>query len=224
MYKNKSNTELKALLDSYKSLTFDSQIKLNEELKSRDKPHITKDLESEINRKNKQIKDLIYVKDEGFIVDLSDDIISISRNTKATIIDIIAIFLGIILCFIGVYGFFLIYNAVSGGKGFQLTPFFLGLFFIGLGKIGIDFLNVLKRLIDYLGFKLIKDSHNNRIILKKRIDLNLVEIIKDKRHLNLVEENDKVTLLLEDESIISASLSNLTQKRSLEELYKNLIR
>jgi len=95
MYSNKTTKELRAVLGQYQMLTFESQLILNQELKERNLAVDRSELETTISEKLNQIKNLEYLKDFGFNAQFTDDGVVVTRTTKAIVMDVLAIIIGL---------------------------------------------------------------------------------------------------------------------------------
>ena len=221
MYLNKSNKELLDLLNQHVTLTFESQLKLKKELQERNLTTNIETLNTTINKKIEEIKNLKHIKDLGFKIEETSDTFKVTRTLKAIIIDIIAILLGVLFVALGIYGVLLLFSTFSNDNSdFSISQLIKGLTMSGLGLIGIKFLSAIKRLFDYIGFEL--SNSNNKITLIKRNDLKLELINESPYSLNLSEEGDKLVLKLEDIDTISGISKNITQKMTLQVLLEKL--
>ena len=220
MYTKQSDAELLELLIKQESLTFQSQVNLQKELIKRKIIENTQDLDDSINKKNQEIKELKYLKDIGFAVEELGQTIKITRTTKAVFMDLIAVVLGSLFCIVGFFGLVSLIGSFYDDNEFSVFGFIINLLMISLGILGIQFLNGLKRLIDYSGFELI--SKNDIITFKKRTDLKLVEVTKSVSFLDLTKHSDRLFLNLENDEILSANAKSLIQSKTIIELTNKL--
>ncbi|MFC7445323.1 hypothetical protein [Mesoflavibacter profundi] len=220
MYKQKTDRELIELLAIHKKLTFQSQLNLKEELNRRNLNENIEDLENTIQEKVSEIKNLDYLKDIGFKADKFGESIKVTRTGRATLIDIIAIVLGIIFCIIGFFGILGLIGSFSSESEFSMFSLIIEIGMIAIGVLGVKFLNGIKRLIDYSGFELL--NNNGTITLKKRFDTKLVEIQKNESFLKLKKQSELMVLKLENDDILSANANNIIQKMTISELTKRL--
>ncbi|MBG7612361.1 hypothetical protein IU405_08885 [Polaribacter sp. BAL334] len=220
MYTQKNINELIELSKNQKSLTFESQLKLQVEFKKRNLQTNISELENSINKKLLEIKNLEYLKNLGLEFVNIGNYIRIQRTTKAILIDFIAIILGILFCIIGFYGIVGIISYFLSDNEFDILSLIIQVGLISIGILGIKFLNGIKRLIDYAGFELLNE--NGIITLKKRFDTKLIKIQKNESLLELKEQSELITLKLENIEIISANVNNIVQRMTIEELTKRL--
>lgn len=216
MYKENTNRELSDLLERHESLTFNSQINLQGELKRRGILENTDYLNRTIDRKFKKIKNFDYLDDLGFEIEQIGDSIKITRTSKAIMIDLIALFLGVIFCVLGIYGVSLFINELVNGNEVNPVGLVVGIAYANLGLLGIKFLNGFKRLFDFMDFELF--CSNGIVTLKKRFDLKLVEIEKSTSFLDLEEQSEKLILKLGNDEIFDANSKNIMQRLTIMEL------
>jgi len=216
-----STEELLDLLNQHVTLTFESQLSLKKELQERNLTTNIETLNTTINKKVEEIKNLKHIKDLGFKIEKTSDTFKVSRTLKAIIIDIIAILLGVLFVALGIYGVLLLFSTFSNdNSNFSISQLVIGLVMSKLGLTGIKFLSAIKRLFDYIGFEL--SNSNNKITLIKRNDLKLELINESPYSLNLSEEGDKLVLKLGDIDTISGISKNITQKMTLQVLFEKL--
>jgi hypothetical protein len=220
MYSDKTTKELREVLGQYQMLTFESQLILNQELTTRNLAVDRSDLESAIGDKLHQIKNLEYLKDFGFNAEFTDDGVIVTRTTKAIIMDVLAIIIGLAVFFIGVYGIGSLVAMFVNGDDFNVFSLAINFAMASLVFNGFKFFNGIKRLIDYSGFRL--SNTNGVITLKKRFDLKLEEIKATPSDLQLEEEEDEMVLRLGEELILNSNAENIVQRMTLEELTKVL--
>lgn len=218
MYKEKTDRELIELVKIQNKLTFESQLSLKSEFDTRDIDIDILELENSIDEKTKKIKNLDYLKEIGFQLENNNDYLKISRTTKAMLIDLLAIFLGFLFCCVGFYGISGIIGDYSNEVDFNTALFVLRVMMIGIGYIGLKFLNGIKRLIDFSDFELIKIKEI--ITLKKRFDISISQIEINKSLIYLKEENDFIKLKIKETDVLSVSVDNLIHKMTLKELVK----
>lgn len=220
MYKDKTGKELLELLEQQSLLTFESQLLLKDEIRERGIIADTSELDKTIADKVKRIKDFEYLKDFGFKAETVDNKFLVTRTLNATLTDLFAVVLGLIVFLIGVNGVVnLILTFVNGE---ELDVFTLAVKFIvaGLIFVGFRFFSGLKRLFDYSGFQLARIDGD--ITLKKRFDIKLEEIKAKASDLFLHRDGEDMELKLGDEVIFSSNAESLVQRMTLEELSKRL--
>ncbi|MFX0558531.1 hypothetical protein ACOCEA_17145 [Maribacter sp. CXY002] len=220
MYSEKSDKELLELLEDHALLTFESQLCLKEELAKRNLNENISDLDQAISDKLAGIKNLEYLKDYGLSANRDENGLVITRTTKAMLTDILAVILGLIVFFIGIYG--IVNLVMTFVNGEELDVFTLAFKFAvaALVFIGLSFLGGLKRLFDYSGFEL--SNRGDGITLRKRFDVKLEDLKASQDDLYLDYEDDSLQLKLSDEVILTSTTENLVQKMTLEELTKQL--
>ncbi len=220
MYKEKTDRELIELLETHKKLTFQAQLNLQQEFNQRNLSKNINDLENTIENKKSGIENLEYLKDIGFEVEKNGNSLKVTRTLKATVMDIIASILGILLCIIGLFGIIGLIGSFFSENEFSLFGLVVELGMVGLGILGVKFLNGIKRLIDYSGFELL--NTNGTIILKKRFDMKLVEIQKNSSLLELEKQADRLIFRLEKDEIFNGNAKNIVQNMTLNELNRKL--
>ena len=221
MYKDKTDRELIELLSNYKKLTFQSQLNLREILNQRNINENIEGLESTIQEKIIEIKNLDYLKNLGFkALKLGESVIKITRTDKAIFIDILGIVFGIIFCIIGFYSILNLIISFMGEGKLNIFSLMIDIGMLGFGVLGLKFLTSIKRLADYSGFELLND--NGTIILKKRFDSKLIEIKKNNSLIELSEQPEIMTLKLENYEILRANKMNIIQKMTIIELARKL--
>ena len=222
MYSNKTTKELFEVLEQYKMLTFESQLILKKELVSRDLATGNSELETAINTKLNQIKNLDYLTDLGFYAVINGEGIIVKRTTKAIVMDVLAVIVGLVVFFIGVYGVGSLVSMFVNGDDFNVFSLAINFAMASLVLNGFKFLNGIKRLFDFAGFQL--SNSNGVITLKKRFDLRLEEIKEKASELLLDLEEDEMVLRLGEHVILNANAENVIQRLTIEELSKILKR
>lgn len=222
MYSTKTDSELLEILEQYSMLTFESQLGLRDAFKKRALVVDTSNLEAAIAQKLAKIKNLDYLKDFGFQADRSAAGILVTRTKKAMITDIFAIFIGLLVFLIGIYGCINLVMTFINGEELDVFTLAYKLAMAALLFIGIGFFNGLKRLFDYAGFQL--SNREGMISLKKRFDVKLKEIKANTADLFLQTDEDTLFLKLGDQTIFTSNADNLIQSLTLQELTKQLKR
>lgn len=221
MYKDKTEKELRELFKIQENLTFESKLRLRDEINSRALDLDLSELNNFINKKEFEVESLKYLKRAGFRITSDDGFINIYRTTEAKILDLFAFLLGIILCFIGLAGILELFSFFVNDIDFEIATFIYYGSKIALGIIGIGFLNGIKRLINYSGFEVSKIK--GLIILSKRVDVKLTKIQLDKSFLSLNEDENQLVLKLDNYDIMSVSNDNMIQKMTLNYLFRALM-
>jgi hypothetical protein len=219
MYSEKSDKELLGILEGYSLLTFESQLLLKQELVKRNLTQNISGLDQAISDKVTGIKNLEYLKDYGLVAHKNNGLV-IKRTTKALFTDVLAVILGLVVFFIGIYGIVNLVMTFINAE--ELDVFTLAVKFgvAALVIIGLSFLSGLKRLFDFSGFEL--SNKGNEISLRKRFDVKLEEVKAHPEALILTEEDDLIQLKLGEEIILTSTTKNLVQKMTIEELAKQL--
>lgn len=220
MYEDKEDKELFELLEKHHALTFQSQLDLRDEFTSRGMAHKAESLNETIRNKVVDIKNFAYLKDLGFEAEKSQNSIKVKRSTKAVITDVAAIFLGFLLPYFGLSSIIgVIVDSQNKGE-FDVSTIIMVLVYAAILFIGLKFLSGIKRLLDYLGFELTKDS--GKIKMKKRLDLKLEEVTADPSSLKLERISDSMTLKLDGHAVLGCNANSITQKMTIEALYDAL--
>jgi hypothetical protein len=220
MYSEKTNKELVEFLEQAHMLTFESQLNLNDEFNTRKLPVDKSGLESLISEKLERIKNLEYLKDFGFVAELQEDRVVITRTTRAKLLDIFAVVVGLLVFLAGVYGVASLVSIVVNGEDINVFTLAIDFAMASLLLTGFRFFSGLKRLLDFSGFQL---SHTQGLVtLKKRMDLKLEEIQKAASDIALVTDGDVMSIMLGKHTIFKSNAENLIQRMTLEELANRL--
>ncbi len=221
-YSKHDNRELLEILNKYSLLTFSAKIELKQELLKRKTALDSKDfkgLNDSINQGMDEVKTLKFLNDIGFNVSWFDNkSFEITRSGKATVVDLVAIFLGIIFSIIGIIGLSVLISYLSPKVNFGVFNLIFNILLLGLGFFGFKiFYNGFDRLIKYKDFKLIVDR--DEIILRKRFDLKIKELKKEASTLKLDNSKEQVVSLMSgDIEILSAISPSFKAKLALKEI------
>ncbi|WP_299684963.1 hypothetical protein [uncultured Dokdonia sp.] len=216
LYKEHTNRELLSVFEERQALTYEAQIQLKDEILYRKLALDVKDLNNTIAEKSEAIKNLEYLKDLGYKSTGLEDTVRIIRMTKASILDIVAIVLGVVLSYFGLVRFIKIIFGFVGDAPFDLMAFLSDGAVVVIGYIGFNMLSGFKRLIDHMGFELL--SEKGFVRLKKRFDLTL-ETKEFKPEEVAIEINGgEIVLSLGNVPVITGSSDNLIQRMTIEEL------
>lgn len=208
------------MLDQFHMLTFESQLSLNEILETRN-IHVDKnDLELAIATKRSQINNLDYLKDLGFHAVKEGDIITVTRTSEAILTDVVSVFFGGLVFFVGVYGVGSSVSMFVNGEEINVFSLAVNFAMSSLMFTGLRFFNGLKRLFDFIGFRLTKDYGG--ITLKKRFDLRLEEVKENTSELFLENHEEKLVLKLGSHTVFNSNASNLIQRLTVEQLVNML--
>ena len=220
MYKDKTEKELLEVLEQYSQLTFESQLILKDEINKRGLIADTSELDAAIDDKIARIKNFECVKDFGFKAETTDNKFLVTRTQSATLTDVFAVILGLIIFFLGVNGVVNLVMTFVNGEEIDVFTLAVKFAMAGLVFVGIKFFSGLKRLFDYSGFELSRTDGD--ITLKKRFDIKLEEIRAKASDLFLDREEDELELKLGNQVIFSSNAESLVQRMTLEELTKRL--
>jgi len=220
MYGEKSEKELLELLKQYHMLTFESQLSLNREIEKRNLTIDKNNLETAITYKVAQIKNLEYLKDFGFKAEMNNDGVTVTRTTKAIIMDVAAVIIGFVVFCIGVYGLGSLVSLFVNGTDINVFSLAINSALASLMFIGFRFFSAVQRLFDYSGFQL--SNFNGMITLKKRFDLKLEQIKEKASELLLEIEEEEMVLRLGNRTIFNSNAENIVQRMTIEELAKAL--
>lgn len=220
MYKDKTDKELLEVLEQYSQLTFESQLSLKDEISTRGLIADTSELDAAIEDKISRIKNFEFLKDFGFKAETTDNKFLVTRTQTATLTDVFAVILGLIIFFLGVNGVVNLVMTFLNGDEIDVFTLAVKFAMAGLVFVGIKFFSGLKRLFDYSGFELARTDGD--ITLKKRFDIKLEEIRAKASDLFLDREEDELELKLGNQVIFSSNAESLVQRMTLEELTKRL--
>ncbi|RRQ50540.1 hypothetical protein DZC72_08370 [Maribacter algicola] len=220
MYKDKTDKELLEVLEQYSQLTFESQLILKDEINKRGLIADTSELDAAIDDKIARIKNFEFLKDFGFKAEMTDNKFLVTRTQSATLTDVFAVILGLIIFFLGVNGVVNLVMTFVNGEEIDVFTLAVKFAMAGLVFVGIKFFSGLKRLFDYSGFELARTDGD--ITLKKRFDIKLEEIRAKASDLFLDREEDELELKLGNQVIFSSNAESLVQRMTLEELTKRL--
>jgi hypothetical protein len=220
-FKELSDSELAELLSDFDSLNNDAKEALCYIIY--EKPTLQNEkftlLKSEIESFNLKVDRLDYLRNLGFKAQIDGDTIKIIRSKSAITWDVFGVIIGI---------FFLISLisavdnfkeiSVSGIDGLLLLTFFVNAF---LGILGFAlFYKTANRLIEYKGFKIVKD--HSSLTISKHGDL-IVDSILSKNSLGLdVSDGGAVLFAGEDKKPLISSRGTPLFVKTLEEVYKKL--
>ncbi len=170
--------------------TFESQVRLNEELESRSIVVDKRELELDIEVKISQIENLEYLKDIGLKAAIDNGEITVTRTAGAVCVDLAAVVFGGLVFLVGVYGIGSLVSMFVNGEEINVFSLAVNSAMASLVMTGFSFFNGIKRLVDYSGFRL--SNHAGIITMKKRFDLKLEEITEQASELFL--ESDEKSL------------------------------
>lgn len=220
MYQDKDDRQLLDLVSIHKKLTFQAQLLLKREVDKRQLDADLTEFHQSIEDKRSKINHLDYLENMGFQShDLSDSI-EITRTKKAVIMDVVAVIVGIVFLFIGVFAVVTLVDSFNSDEAFNIFEMLLYVGLAYLGILGFQFLSGINRLIDHSGFKLL--GLDQMITLRKRFDMTLSEVQKESSSLNLSSSEEEITLQMDDVDIISTYSDNNVHKMTLKKLKEKL--
>ncbi|WP_108808467.1 hypothetical protein [Aquimarina spinulae] len=221
-YNKYTDQELLGILGKYNSLTFIAKTELKKELVKRNIFKDTKDfkqLEQLINQEIEEIKTLRFLSDIGFKISWFNkgQSFEVTRSAKATLIDLVSIFLGIIFSVMGIVGLSSIMSYMSSDVTFTIAGFIFNAVLLSIGFFGFRILyNGTDRLIKYKDFKFIVNQGD--MILRKRFDFKIEEIEKEISSLSIKKDGNQISLMSEDIEIINVTSPSYRAKMTLEEI------
>ncbi|TDS12064.1 hypothetical protein DFQ03_3453 [Maribacter caenipelagi] len=220
MYSDRTNSELIKILDQHSLLTFEAQLSLQDELQKRTVVVDLSGLETTIANKLAQINNLEFLKDFGFQANKTADGLTVTRTTKALLTDVLAVIVGLLVFFLGIYGCINLAHTFINGDELDVFTLAYKFAMASLVFIGISFFSGLKRLFDFYGFELRK--MNGLVSLKKRFDVKLEEVKVNPSDIHLDTNEDILSLKLGYDTIFTSNGGNLIQTLTLKELAKEL--
>lgn len=220
LYKIKTDKELFELLQIHQKLTFNAQLSLLDELKERGLESNALELQNTVAITKSKISNLNYLKDLGYSASEEQGDLVVVRTVEATLVDLLASFLGLLFCFYGLQGLFGLAAFIVSENEFSLIALLIQLGKIGIGILGIGFLNGIGRLIDNLDFELKK--FENIVLLRKWVDLKKTKIEGNPSSLNMQEGADQLHLFLNKYKILSANSKSRTQRMTINALNTKL--
>ncbi len=220
-YRNYTNKELLNILSKRDSLTFLAKTELKKELLKRNISidQNFNDLEKLIDEETKEIKTFKFLSDIGFKLNWFDDNESfeIVRSSKAFMIDIAAILIGLLFCIIGFSRLFVLISYLAYDISFTIMAVILNVMLTIIGFLSSKMLyNGIDRIIKYTNFKLVINKRN--LILRKRFNFKIKETENDISSLQLKEFDNEISLMTGDIEIISSISPSFKAKLTLKEL------
>lgn len=220
MYQEKNDRQLLELVYIHKKLTFQAQLYLKREIDKRELDADLTDFHQTIEDKRSKINNLDYLENMGFQSQDTNNSIEITRTTRAVVMDVVAILVGLLFLVIGIYAVVTLVDSFNSDEAFNIFELLLNVGLAYLGILGFQFLSGINRLIDHSGFKLL--GLDQMITLRKRFDMTLNEIQKESSSLHLVHSEEEITLQMDDVDIISTYSDNNVHKMTLEKLKEKL--
>jgi hypothetical protein len=220
MYQNKNDRQLLELVSIHKKLTFQAQLYLKREIDKRQLDTDLTDFHQTIEDKRSKINNLDYLENMGFQSQDTNNSIEITRTTRAIIMDVVAIIVGLLFLVIGIYAVVTLVDSFNSEEAFNIFELLLNVGLAYLGILGFQFLSGMNRLIDHSGFKLL--GLDQMITLRKRFDMTLSEIQKAPSSIHLDNSEEEITLQMDDVDIISTYSDNNVHKMTLKKLKEKL--
>lgn len=163
-FKNMTSKELEELMLDSKNLSYEAKVGLKEVLDSRNMP-LTESFKNVIETEQKQIEQLNYIGNLGFRIDHQSNGLIILRKTSFFVVDIVTMIIGVLMTYLLTISWdkaYLIYT--EGLSFFHLFICVITLLFGGLGVALI--IRALSRLIEYSGFKIVKEKTGVTTVIK----------------------------------------------------------
>jgi hypothetical protein len=220
MYQDKNDHQLLELVSIHKKLTFQAQLYLKREIDKRQLDTDLTDFHQTIEDKRSKINNLDYLENMGFQSQDTNNSIEITRTTRAIIMDVVAIIVGLLFLVIGIYAVVTLVDSFNSEEAFNIFELLLNVGLAYLGILGFQFLSGMNRLIDHSGFKLL--GLDQMITLRKRFDMTLSEIQKAPSSIHLNNSEEEITLQMDDVDIISTYSDNNVHKMTLKKLKEKL--
>lgn len=220
MYQDKNDRQLLELVSIHKKLTFQAQLYLKREIDKRQLDTDLTEFHQTIEDKRSKINNLDYLENMGFQSHDTNHSIEITRTTRAVVMDMVAIIVGLLFLVIGIYAVVTLVDSFNSEEAFNIFELLLNVGLAYLGILGFQFLSGMNRLIDHSGFKLL--GLDQMITLRKRFDMTLSEIQKAPSSIHLDNSEEEITLQMDDVDIISTYSDNNVHKMTLKKLKKKL--
>ena len=220
LYTNHSDRELVAVLAQCEKLTYEAQLNLSEELSRRNAAVDTSNLVRHISDTEQAISEFAYLKDLGFKYneDASSGRIEIRRTFYAQLFDIVSVTLGTLFFAIGLVYFWLLMAVFFGDNEFTMSKLVRYGLMILLGLVGFKMLSGIHRFLDYRHFRLVRTGDT--------IELNHNPKAKERQYaltdITSEVESDELILKVGEIEVIRGSISNLIQKKTIEELVSKM--
>ena len=220
MYAAKSQAELLELLHIERKLTFSSKLLLLKELDKRGMLDESNLLHQSIDKYVSEIEDLAYLKNIGFKADREGNGLKITRTFWAILIDVIAVLLGVVFCFVGLMGVGALINSFTDESAMNMGIFASIAVELVLGYFGIKFLSGFDRLVNLSNFEL--TSTGGLVRLKRRFDYKTKVIEEKAENLKMSISGDTMKMFLGESEIMSANAKSIVQKMTIEALIRKL--
>ncbi|MEQ8552513.1 MAG: hypothetical protein RIC53_07655 [Cyclobacteriaceae bacterium] len=166
IFENKSSKELGELMSESTTLSYEAKVGLKEALDAKGIA-LTKSMSEEIEAEKQQIESLDYLGNLGFKIVKREDQLVLFRRTTFILVDVFTMIVGVVLTYF-------ITTAWSNGysiytDGLSVMPLFVCIFTLLIGGLGLSLLlKALSRLMEYSGFKIIKESSGNTTVIKNQ--------------------------------------------------------
>ena len=219
LYKNHTLRELQVILNQSAKLTYAAQCNLLQELLARSVALSTIQLEAQIQEKETAIQSLSYLNDLGFVYNKDGNTITIKRSPRSTMMDVIAIFLGLVLFLIGLVYFWHMFAMFFGDNAFTLSKIFTYTLMISLGAIGFKMLGGVNRFLDYNSFLLLQSG--SIISVNKGSFKGTQEVALTQ--LNLEKQSGELILYAGSIEIMRCTADNLAHKKTVAALMQKMM-
>lgn len=216
LYKNHTPREIVAVLEHSDKLTYEAKLNLLDTIRNRSIDVSTEKLEEQIAQKEAAIANLENLEELGFHYEENTTTgeIVVKRTSKAKIMDIISILLGVLLSLVGLIAFWLLVAIFTGENEFGLDKLFMYVLMITAGLVGFKMLSGIERFLDFNSFLLTKSG--DEVTIKKG-GLSGAQTYLSSQ-LGIEEEEGELVFHIDDIEFIRANQDNLVQRRTLETL------
>ena len=220
MYQDKNDRQLLDLVSIHEKLTFHAQLNLKVEIHKRNLNADLNALDQAIEEKRAKINNLDYLENMGFKLNDHREFIEITRSGKAVMMDLVAVIVGLIFLFIGIYAVVALIDSINSEDELNIFALLMNVGLAYLGILGFQFLSGMNRLIDHSGFKLL--GLDQMITLRKRFQMKKIEVQKVPSSVHLSNSEEEITLQMDDVDIMSTSSDNYLHKMTLKKLKEKL--
>ncbi|WP_299149912.1 hypothetical protein [uncultured Dokdonia sp.] len=216
LYKNHTPREIVAVLEHSDKLTYEAKLNLLDTIRKQSIDISTEKLEEQIAQKEAAIANLENLDELGFHYEENTTTgeIVVKRTSKAKIMDIISIVLGVLLSLVGLIAFWLLVAIFTGDNEFGLDKLFTYVLMITAGLVGFKMLSGIERFLDFNSFLLTKSG--DEVTIKKGGLPGAQTYLSSQ--LGIEEEEGELVFHINDIEFIRANQDNLVQRRTLETL------
>ncbi|MFS4418190.1 hypothetical protein [Maribacter sp. 2307ULW6-5] len=221
MYSEKTDKELLEIMGHYHTLTFEAMTRLHGEMEQRKMVVDKTPLTAAITERKQRIENLELLPAMGFFAteDAAGALV-VKRTLKAQVWDVLAVLVGLVVFLAGVYGCASLFSMFANGDEVNVFSLAVNLGMASLVYLGFTMLQGLKRLVDFMGFKMVAQA--GTVSLSKRFDMKLENVAKPSEAVGLEYQEETVALYLGDLPVFSANAGNTLQKLTMEALAARL--